>query len=126
MSRWNADSDLDYYDEFWQPRPNATCTDCGAGFVKHPADVGMLCDPCCSRRDEHTSAVEIRMAKAHLRVKEMAAGVIEVELIPVGTNCTGPVVDVALVPAGDRDTRVLKRMAKAMLAADLTTIKDVA
>jgi hypothetical protein len=65
MSRF--DSDQDYFDEPWA-RPNATCTDCGEDFLNSPADVGTLCDACCSQRDEHTTAIEIRMAKAHLKV----------------------------------------------------------
>ncbi len=73
MSRF--DSDLDYFDEPWAPRPNADCSDCGEPFVKAPADVGSLCDTCCSLRDAHTSAFEIRMAKARLKadaLKEIA------------------------------------------------------
>jgi len=125
VSRWSVDDDdLDR----WEPRPNAACSDCGDDFVKAPADVGNLCDPCMSLRDEHTSRVEIRMAKARLENAahdmraEVQPVVVDVALVPVSSE--GGVVNVALVPTND--ARDLKRMAKAILAADLTTIKDVA
>lgn len=70
MSRF--DSDYDYYDAGNQPYGfNTECSDCGEPFRKSPADVGTLCDTCCSLRDEHTTAYEIRMAKAQLKVKAL-------------------------------------------------------
>lgn len=120
MSRW--DSDLDYYDEPWN-RPNADCSDCGEPFTKAPADVGTLCDTCCSLRDAHTSAVEIRMAKAHLKAKAIPV-VVDVALVPVSQiRDNRAVVDVALVP---QPAATLRRMAAAILSVDLTTIKEVA
>jgi hypothetical protein len=73
MSRF--DSDQDYFDEPWNRGSDATCTDCGEDFLASPADVGALCDTCCSQRDAHTTAVELRMAKAQLKAdarKEIA------------------------------------------------------
>lgn len=119
MSRWDAESSDDYYDEPWARPGNATCSDCQADFWKGREDVGSLCDTCASLRDTHTSAVEIRMAQARLK----ASAVIEVAIVPVA-GADGPVVDVALVPIAE--ARDLKRMAKAVLAADLTNVKDVA
>lgn len=42
------------------------CTDCDRAFVNRPDETGALCDECCDARDAHTSALEIRMAKASL------------------------------------------------------------
>lgn len=118
MSRF--DSDYDYFDQPWNRPGDATCSDCGADFSKAREDVGSLCDTCCSLRDTHTSAVEIRMAQARLK----AQAVIEVAIVPLGNKQVSGIVDVALVPISE--ARELKRMAKAVLAADLTNVKDVA
>jgi hypothetical protein len=56
----------------------------------------------------------------------MAAGVVEVALVPVYIKAIHGVVDVALVPIAARDARDLKRMAKAILSADLSNIPEVA
>jgi hypothetical protein len=40
--------------------PYGDCTDCGRVCE------GGLCDECCDRRDAHTDALEVRMAKADL------------------------------------------------------------
>lgn len=131
MSRWDADSDLDYYDEPWA-RGNAECSDCGQSFTKGPADVGTLCDGCCSRRDEHTSALQIRMAMAQLRAKASAVPVVvDVALVADPAAPIGPVVDVALVvkQSGQFDEMrifAIRRIAAAVLAVDLTTIREVA
>lgn len=58
MSRWNAESDLDYRDEPWIPRANAECSHCGAGFVKGREDTGSLCDACCRTRDAAIEALK--------------------------------------------------------------------
>lgn len=42
------------------------CTDCDREFMNRPDETGALCDECCDDRDAHTSALELRMAKASL------------------------------------------------------------
>ena len=63
MSRWTAESDLDYYDEPWVPRPNATCAECGASF--HAGQGDRLCAACLAR----VSSSPKRMAKATINPK---------------------------------------------------------
>jgi hypothetical protein len=63
------------------------------------------------------------MAKAQLKVKAVPV-VVDVALLPVSEN--NGVVTVALVPVSAGDQAWLRRMAAAILAADLTTIKEVA
>lgn len=48
--------------------PEVPCTDCGRVFRNRPDETGALCDECCDERDAHTSALELRMAKARLKV----------------------------------------------------------
>jgi len=50
-----------------------------------------------------TSARLDAMLEDNRRIDEAAAAkvVVDVELVPLGTNCPGPVVDVALVPKKD-------------------------
>jgi hypothetical protein len=122
VSRFSLDPpDDDAYDV----RDDGTaCEDCGR------PSVAWLCETCSDQRDAHTSALQVRMA-----------GVVEVQLVPVSTISTGPVVEVALVPIqtgvnpkpiasvhvlSATDARDLKRMARAFLSADLTNVKDVA
>jgi len=73
MSR--HDSDVDYYESLSEPPvpSDACCRDCGDPFVQVAGDP--LCDVCADARDAHTSALEIRMAKASLpaaAVKDVA------------------------------------------------------
>ncbi len=56
MSRWDAPSDLDYRDEFWNRHQTVECAKCGTEFVVDPADTGRLCDHCCAMRDAEESA----------------------------------------------------------------------
>lgn len=108
MSRYGIDPpDDDAYDVRYD---GTDCTDCGA------PSVAWLCETCSDRRDSWAAATELRMA----------AGVVEVACIPVDTHASGPVVEVALVPIAARDGFALKRMAKAILSADLSNVKDVA
>lgn len=51
------------------PRLNATCSDCHEDFHKGRDDVGNLCDACCARRDAHTDALQLRMAKAQRKAR---------------------------------------------------------
>jgi hypothetical protein len=113
MSRFSIDPpDDDAYDV---QHDGTACEDCGR------PSVAWLCETCSDQRDAHTSALQVRMA-----------GVVEVQLVPVSTIYTGPVVEVALVPIGSvrvltaHDARDLKRMARAFLSADLSNVKDVA
>jgi hypothetical protein len=104
---WNIDPpDDDAYDVRYD---GTDCADCG-----RPA-VAWLCETCSDQRDSHTSALQLRMA-----------GVVEVALLPLLPISRGPagVVEVALVPVDE--VRQLKRMAKAILSADLTNIREVA
>jgi hypothetical protein len=68
MSRYNLDPpDDDAYDVHLQA--NATCTDCGADYVKALIDPTTWCDSCSDRRDRWVTAQEIRtMVTAVLRV----------------------------------------------------------
>jgi hypothetical protein len=102
MSR--GDSDQDYSDDNHGPysRFNDRCRDCG-----DPIDVRPLEPPYCARclfdRDTWLITYKERMAK-------LAA----VDVLPT------------VPPLSDPEGRALKTMAKAVLAADLTTITEVA
>lgn len=54
----------------------ATCTDCGRDYVNRPDETGALCDECGDQRDAHSSAAQLRMAKARLtaddQIREVA------------------------------------------------------
>ena len=114
MSRWSIDPpDDDAYDVQYD---GTDCADCGG------PSVAWLCETCSDRRDSWAAATELRMASL---AKEVPA-VVEVALVPVDTNNNAIVIDVALVPVAQRDARFLKRMAKAILAADLANIPEVA
>lgn len=114
------------------PAANASCSDCGDLFVKGYDDVGSLCDVCCDQRDAHTEALERRLAAgppASLVNQSPwfnAAGVVDVAIVPVSIDPAAGVVEVALVPMTAQDALGLKRMAKAVLAADLTRIQEIA
>lgn len=58
------DSDLDHSDYLNGPYPE--CADCGA-----PTDA-LFCEACSDARDAHTTALELRMAKATLRTAARA------------------------------------------------------
>lgn len=45
---------------------DVACVDCGRIFRNRPDETGALCDECCQDRDTHSSALERRMATAHL------------------------------------------------------------
>lgn len=113
MSRYGIDPpDDDAYDVQYD---GTACEDCGR------PSVAWLCETCSDRRESWAAATEIRMASV---AKEVPA-VVEVALVPVFPNRYNPaVVDVALVPVDE--VRQLKRMAKAILSADLMNVKDVA
>lgn len=120
MSRWGIDPpDDDAYDVKYD---GTACEDCGA-----PAEA-WLCEFCSDLRAFWAAAMEVRMAKAarYRSRSQPRPAVVEVQIIPTGINSTGPVVEVALVPVVNQDARDLKRMAKAILSADLTKIKEVA
>jgi len=53
-------------------QPNAECSDCGRDYSKADHDPTTWCDACSDRRDAHTSAIEIRMAKAALGKKQQS------------------------------------------------------
>ena len=109
MSRWGIDPpDEDQYDIRYD---GTACSDCG-----RPA-VAWLCETCGDAREYWAAAAELRMA-------ETRPAVVEVALVPVFPNTNPAVVEVALVPADQ--VRGLKRMAKAVLRADLTQIREVA
>lgn len=108
MSRYGIDPpDDDAYDVKYD---GTDCADCGR------PSVAWLCETCSDQRESWAAAAQLRMA----------AGVVEVALVPIQTGVNPHVVDVALVPVAQRDARCLKRMAKAILSADLTTIPEVA
>ncbi len=44
--------------------PNAHCHDCGVPYSRADDDPSTWCDACSDARDAHTSALEIRLAKA--------------------------------------------------------------
>lgn len=129
MSRWSLDPpDDDAYDE----RPDATCDDCGIDFFGR-AELGGICDACCNARDAWVDRLELRMLKADLtRLNPARYGspVVDVAIVPLDPWAPiGPVVEVGLVPIANSqhaDARDLKRMATAILSADLSTIKEVA
>lgn len=120
MSRFGIDPpDDDAYDL----QPNADCEDCGLSYSRAATDPTTWCDACSDRRDAWAEAIEVRMAKAALGNKQVPV-VVDVAIVPVSEN--NGVVEVALVPVNDQDGRALREIAAAVLAADLTTIKDVA
>lgn len=43
---------------------NCLCQDCGGAFWKGPEDCDSFCDSCRDVRDAHTTALELRMARA--------------------------------------------------------------
>jgi hypothetical protein len=123
---WDSDLDHDAWLNGRFERPDQTCADCGEGFWS--VDVATLCNACLDRRDAHADALELRMAKADVKMSTTAlhpvSVVVDVALVPISGNPDNPVVEVALVPT--TDARHLRRMAQAILAADLTRVKDVA
>lgn len=72
MSRWNAESDLDYYDEPWAARPNAECSHCHVPFHRGQDDTGSLCDACCATRDATIEAMR-NLRCEQLQVKPSVA-----------------------------------------------------
>jgi hypothetical protein len=62
---------------------DATCTDCGRIYVNGPDQTGALCDECADERDRHSSALQIRMAKAALAVPQDVPVVVDVALVPI-------------------------------------------
>jgi hypothetical protein len=132
MSRWAIDPpDDDAYDV---RHDKTDCADCG-----RPAEA-WLCETCSDQREFWAAATAIRMATADRpkdqpRIQKVSidTSVVEVALVPLSQNCDNPVVEVALVPIQTgvnpqpaADARFLKRMARAILAADFSNIKDVA
>lgn len=125
MSRFGIDPpDDDAYDV----QPNADCTDCGIAYGRATNDPTTWCDACSDRRDAWAEAIEVRMATARLKDTPV---VVDVAIVPVSMDTAG-VVEVALIPKSEiaiirrDDQDGLRRLATAVLAADLTTIKDVA
>jgi hypothetical protein len=120
------------------------CDDCGR------PSVAWLCDDCSDQREYWAAAAEQRMTTAnymsstHIPEGKPGPAVVEVALVPVFPNGYNPVVEVALVPVVKQsgqvdekllfehlpiaaaDARFLKRMAKAILSADLSNIQEVA
>lgn len=142
MSRFGIDPpDDDAYDVRYD---GTDCADCGR------PSVAWLCETCSDQRDAHTSALEQRFPAMHVMQERPAIlhtiPVVDVALVPIQTGVNPAIVEVALVPishlAGpvvecglipivaahvfDTDARFLKRMAKAILSADLSNVKDVA
>jgi hypothetical protein len=133
MSRWAIDPpDDDAYDV---RHDKTDCADCG-----RPAEA-WLCETCSDQREAWAAATELRMAAIHVMQERPALvnniPVIDVALVPIvqvgSTLDSTGVVDVALVPIQmgvnpqpAADARFLKRMARAILAADFSNIKDVA
>jgi hypothetical protein len=115
MSRWGIDPpDEDAYDIRYD---GTACADCG-----RPA-VAWLCETCGDAREYWAVAAAMRLSQT----AQTRPAVVDVALVPV-SHLAGPVVDVALVPVShlDADARFLKRMAKAILRADLTHVREVA
>jgi len=82
------DNDRDHSDWLNGPYVRAACVDCGGDVVTDCDPDGALCEACCNQRDAHSSALQLRMAKA---------------VMPGVSNSPIPndvpvVVDVALVP----------------------------
>ena len=136
MSRWGIDPpDDDAYDVRYD---GTDCADCGG------PSVAWLCETCSDQREAWAAATEMRIWQpAVADTQHSVAWALDVALVPVFPNGYTHVVEVALVPVvkqsghiGDlrsgvqsiaaADGRFLKRMAKAILSADLTTIKEVA
>lgn len=117
MSR---DNDRDLSDDLNGPYVQASCVDCGADVVTDCDPDGALCDECEDKRERWAEQIAVRMAKAtlsnaahNMRAKGQPPVVVDVAIVPVSE--THGVVEVAL-----------RRLATAVLQADLTTIKDVA
>jgi hypothetical protein len=78
VSRFESDVDFQNWQSGDDVPFNASCTDCGIDYSKLEGDPGSWCDGCSDRRDEWTSAQEIRvMAKAVLsadlsKIKDVA------------------------------------------------------
>jgi hypothetical protein len=122
MSRFSIDPpDDDAYDVRYD---GTACEDCGR------PSVAWLCETCSDQRDAWAAATEAKgMTSPH--IPERTHAVVEVALVPI-VEAAG-IVAVALVPVQmgvnprpSSDARFLKRMAKAILSADLTNVKDVA
>lgn len=60
------DNDRDASDDRHGPYVQAACVDCGRDLVVDYTPDGALCDECADARDTHSSALELRMAKATL------------------------------------------------------------
>ncbi len=120
MSRWSLDPPDD--DPDGVAYDDTACEDCGR------ASVAWLCEDCSDQREywAATMAVRIATADTYQPVSTRLTGVVEVALVPLSQSCDNPVVEVALVPIAPRDAFDLKRMAKAILSADLTQIREVA
>jgi hypothetical protein len=128
MSRWGIDPPDD--DPYGVAYDGTACEDCGR------PSVAWLCETCSDQRESWAAATAIRLANApgNNAIVIPASAVVEVALVPLEStvNSTG-VVEVALVPvvkqSGQFDEmRIssIRRMAKAILAADFSNIKDVA
>jgi len=127
MSR---DNDRDLSDDLNGPYVQASCQDCGVDVVTDCDPEGALCDECDEKRERWAEQTAVRMATAVLPARQGVPvvvdvaivqrseqhGVVEVQLIPKN--------EAPIIPMDDQDG--LRRMATAILAADLTTIKDVA
>lgn len=69
--------EFDAFADFYDLRPNATCTDCGVDFHRNDNDPhpSTVCQTCSDRRDAHTTMLErrLRMAKASLHPSAVLA-----------------------------------------------------
>lgn len=101
MSRENDRDLADWLGGPHQPS-NARCLDCGDPILLRPLEPA-YCDRCAFDRETWMIEYNARMAK-------LAAA----DVLPT------------VRPLSDPEGRALKTMAKAVLAADLTTIKEVA
>jgi DNA-directed RNA polymerase subunit RPC12/RpoP len=82
------DSDQDHADYLGGPYVREACIDCGADVVQEAGDTGAVrCESCWDRRDVHTSALELRMAKADLYdaadIRRIAEAILSVDLTKV-------------------------------------------
>lgn len=127
MSR---DNDRDLSDDLNGPYVESSCVDCGRDVVTDCDPDGALCDECDDKRERWAVQTERRMAKAVLPARQGVPVLVDVAIVPRSER--QGVVEVALIPTNEiaiiqrDDQDGLRRMATAVLAADLTTIKDVA
>ncbi len=74
MSRYSAESDLDYYDDLNGPYVTVRCMECGTDFrcAFDDTQAIMICEECADARDAHTDALEARLTEIALTAVKAA------------------------------------------------------